>query len=73
MKIVLVIVSLALAAQSAVAALKPTYMVDGKVVTPETALRAALANQNVVACKEVEAVVSKTGSSIGLRQKKGEK
>lgn len=72
MKTVLVIMSLALAAQSALAA-KPMYFVNGKQVNPEQALRAALDAQSVLSCKPVEAKVSKAGTSIGLRQVKEKK
>lgn len=70
MKIAIVL-ALGFAATTAFSApIKPTYMINGKVVTPETALRAALANQDVMACKPVEAKLSKAGTSFGLRQKK---
>lgn len=73
MKVILIALSLGFAATTAFSATKPVYFVNGKTVSPETALRAALANQEVLSCKPVEAKLSKSGTSFGLRQVKEKK
>lgn len=50
--------------------LVPVYMVNGKVVTAQDALTAALADKPVTLCKPVVAVVAKSGTSIHLASRK---
>lgn len=67
----LVILSLALFTAPVFAAtVKPTYLINSKTVSAEAALTAALNGSDVVACRPVEAKVSKAGTSIALRNKK---
>ena len=69
--VTLVPLSMFLAATTALSA--PMYFLNGKAVTPDVALKAAVDRQTVLACKPVEAKVSKSGTSIGLRQVKEKK
>jgi hypothetical protein len=64
----LIILSLAFAAANALAA-KPTYISQGKVLTPSEALRAALDKKTVLGCRPVVAKISPSGTSIGLKNK----
>lgn len=46
---------------------KQVYLIDGKAVPSEQAIMAALKGTEVLKCTTVEAKVSKSGTSIGLR------
>lgn len=52
------------------AATNVSYLLNGKEITPEQALLASVKGEQVFKCQLVEAKVSKTGTSIGLRNVK---